>query len=49
MSINNITPDTATKQANDIVRYPEPKSLADYGISTAPQSFCYLGPQYSPH
>ncbi len=32
-----------------IVRYPEPKSLADYGISTAPQSFCYLGPQYSPH
>lgn len=25
-----------------IVEYPQPRSLADYGITTAPQSFCYL-------
>lgn len=32
-----------------IVRYSQPKSLTDYGITTAPQSFCYLPPNESFH
>ncbi len=27
---------------NHVVEYEEPKLLKDYGISAAPQSFCYL-------
>ena len=26
----------------EVVRYPEPKTLADFGVSHAPQSFLYL-------